>query len=172
MNATKMNQLANLIAQKRVVFVDFCQSQSLKITARVDMPEWGVMAGETVYLVASDSYAGYYYIQRYDAARGAWVCYCPARKPCKHEKYVQVQRLAEYRRQREIAESEQVAREVLGCGVAEDLTAHVEDALAVGEFELQAERILQQERRASAPLNAGRGFTVVESEFGSIPMAS
>lgn len=155
----KSGELAKLIAAKRVVFVDHYQGQHLKITARVDMPGWGVMAGETVYLVASRTYAGYYYLQKYDAGRNDWTCYCPARKPCAHQKYIAAIRLAEYRRQEQIADAQVIAPQVLGCEVAQDLRAHVEDSLESGEFDtnfaVQAQAIIDEERRDQEERAAG-----------------
>src|SRR5262249_32756443 len=133
-------------------------------TARVDMPEFHLEAGESFQLFESgysdESGASYAYIVGIDG------CSCKGhehRHSCQHSpeaSRVHVARL--HLRQ-------QTWRE-------DDELAHVEDSLVAGEFEREAARIIErlqaEEQRASAPLFVGRRKFEIGPNGYAVPMAS
>lgn len=81
----KQNELAQLIAERRVVRAEM-QAQHATVTARVDMPEYGIKAGETFHLVMS-SFEGYAYIVKWDQVWTKHACGCKGyewKHYCKH----------------------------------------------------------------------------------------
>lgn len=140
------NTLAELISAHRVVHVEMQQEHAVCI-ARVDMPEYGIKAGETFELVKAGSFAGYAYIIVYGPA--GRVCSCPAKvQNCKHVKLAS-----------EIAVVRYYARKAHGGLVLEpvavipdgDQDAHVAD-------DLRGKRFPTREQMRRMPLD-NRGFS-------------
>lgn len=125
-----ISEQENLLTAHRIVKVDM-QSEHATCIARVDMPEYGIRAGETFHLVAASSHPGYAYIIR-KGAEGR-ECSCTGfafRHSCKHAKAVNCIEVAHYYARKEAGTLvlEPVWRE-------DDAVAHVEDSIRSGEFE-------------------------------------
>jgi hypothetical protein len=80
---------ATLTAQKiqkiqTTVVITWTSAPRIRMTANVDMPEYGLKAGDTFYLVRSSKNDGLYYIVRWNYDRIGWQCPCPATKRCRH----------------------------------------------------------------------------------------
>lgn len=130
----KASELESLISAHRVVRCDM-QSEHIRCVARVDLPEYGVRAGETFHLVQS-SYEGYAYVVTENAEFGYIECPCKAyefHRQCKHTKLVGAANAARYFRQHELTEAAAIAPAILG-EFAQDLEQHVTDSIESGEF--------------------------------------
>jgi hypothetical protein len=67
-----------------VVKIDWTTAQKVRMTARKDLPEYGLKAGDVFYLVRSSKAdtTNEYYIVRWNYSN--WQCPCKSRKPCRH----------------------------------------------------------------------------------------
>jgi hypothetical protein len=122
----KANELASLLADHRIVKVEM-QSEHVVCVARVDLPEYGVVAGGTFHLFAS-SYTGYAYLVTNDG------CTCPSYEfkhgTCKHSTAASQFTAARY-----FAHKAEAGRLVLEPIMREDdVVAHVEDSIRSGEL--------------------------------------
>lgn len=80
--------MTSTIAIKTTVQIDWTSAPTVRITANVDMPEYGITSGQVVYLVRASANDGTYYIVRWSYTAVEWQCPCKSFKPCKHLKAV------------------------------------------------------------------------------------
>lgn len=153
--ARKASELENLIAEHRIVRCDM-QQEHVTCIARVDMPEYGIEAGETFHLYAAASFPGYAYIVK-EAPEGRQ-CSCPAHKPCKHLKAINVLMVARYYARKAAAHT--MVLEPAPERREDDVVVHVADDARTGKFPT----------RKDMPLN-GAGMKMERSPFGAlVPM--
>lgn len=77
-------------AIKYTIKVEHTTAPLIRVTAKKDIPEYGIAAGDVFYLGRSDENNGLYYVLRWSYQRVMWLCGCPATTPCKHiERVVQ-----------------------------------------------------------------------------------
>lgn len=73
----------------KTITVLYTEQAVIRVQARVDMPEYGLQAGQTIYLVRSSRNDGTYYIVAWNYEQIRWVCRCPATVPnCRHVRAV------------------------------------------------------------------------------------
>jgi hypothetical protein len=72
----------------KTVKVEYTEAQTIRIVAKVDMPEYGLTEGQCFYAVRSSKNDGTYYLVTWNFDRMKWDCRCPSYKPCRHEKAV------------------------------------------------------------------------------------
>ncbi len=71
--------------QTRTVHIEGTQAATIRCTARVDQPEYGIKAGDVFYLTRSSKNDGTYYICTWNYTAIAWQCSCPATiQKCRH----------------------------------------------------------------------------------------
>lgn len=70
------------------VHITWTTAPRVRMTANIDFPEYNIKTGETFYLVRSSKDDGTYYIVTWNAIKMTWDCRCPATKPCRHMKLV------------------------------------------------------------------------------------
>ena len=154
-----------MLAEHRIVRVSI-QTGHATCTARIDMPEYGILAGESFQLFVSnysDEQGGSY---AYIVSDG---CSCKSyefRRQCEHRNMASRYNLIRYK--------EQVWHH-------EDELTHVEEGIGSGDFEIEepmsnlaalTDEIIKSEKRAVAPLNI-RGKKYEEGPNGyAVPMAS
>jgi hypothetical protein len=79
---------------KTTVHITWTRAAKVRMTANVDMPEYGLTAGQTFYLVRSSEDNGLYYIVRWNYEQIEWTDGCkhsverPNAKPCRHRRLV------------------------------------------------------------------------------------
>lgn len=81
-----MNQTQTAI--RTTVVIEWTNAPLIRMSANVDMPEYGIKADQTFYLSRSSKNDGTYYIATWDYNETCWMCRCPARKPCKHMRLI------------------------------------------------------------------------------------
>jgi hypothetical protein len=79
---------------KTTVHLDWTTAPKVRMTAKIDMPEYGLVAGQTFYLVRSSENTGLYYILTWNYVDIKWTCPCkhsvsrPTARPCRHRRLV------------------------------------------------------------------------------------
>lgn len=78
------------------VHIDWTKAPKIRMTAKVDMPEYGLKAEQVFYLVRSSANNGDYYIVVWSYDEKQWNCPCkhsverPNARPCRHRRLVSV----------------------------------------------------------------------------------
>jgi hypothetical protein len=80
--------VATIAPTEKTIAVTWTDAPVIRITAKIDFPEYGVCKGEVVYLVRITDQPGAYYIVRWTGT--AWSCPCDGnavyKRTCKHIK--------------------------------------------------------------------------------------
>lgn len=85
---------ATLTTTITTVVITWTRAAKIRMTANVDMPEYGLKAQQVFYLVRSSADDGTYYIDTWDYEKKQWNCPCkhsverPNARPCRHRRLV------------------------------------------------------------------------------------
>jgi hypothetical protein len=127
------------------VTVTWTRAAKIRMTAKVDMPEYGLKKDEIFYLVRSSADDGLYYIVVWSYERKQWDCPCkhsverPNARPCRHRRLVSADCKARRDAKRAAAK-------------------RVEQALDI---------LKEEERRVACAPNYGAGVAEIENRLAS-----